>query len=84
VGCSSRSAGAARSSKQQQQGTAGSRLWTTACALAQQLPPRQQDLLQALNCSGKVLLWAAPAHPASKSTLTHDIGALVDAYRQAV
>jgi hypothetical protein len=61
-GRSSKAAGNA-CSRQQRKATAGSssgraaKQWARACALAQQLPPRQQELLQALNCSSKVLLW---------------------------
>jgi hypothetical protein len=58
------------SSNQQQTGTAGSSSgqagsqWARACSRAQQLPPIQQELLQVLECSGKVLLWVALAEPA--------------------
>jgi hypothetical protein len=56
--------------------------WARACALAQQLPPCQQELLQALGCSGKVLLWGALRNPLSMQTHKRDLSALVTGYEQ--
>jgi hypothetical protein len=60
-------AGAGSSSKQQ-----GSQ-WAKACSRALQLSPCQQQLLQVLHCSGKVLLWAAQAQAETFSVVRPDV-----------
>jgi hypothetical protein len=82
------SRGGSSGSSKQQMAPAGSSSeqlgsrWAIACSRAQQLPPLQQELLQALKCSGKVLLWAALSETASFQVVQPDVAGLAEAYIQ--
>jgi hypothetical protein len=56
--------------------------WARASRRAQQLPPLQQELLQVLQCSGNVLLWAALGNAAVLPKVPYEVWGLANAYEQ--